>query len=56
MSLWNVSGETFRTSGSEGDMRKVSEQDHKDRRTKAIASEKVGKGLAYQAADRTGIG
>jgi hypothetical protein len=39
-------------SGSAGDIKKV--EGHKKERTQAMVSEKVGKGLEYQAAERTG--
>ena len=42
-------------SGDCRDMEKCSEAGHRCWRTKAIASEKVGRGLAYHAAVRTGI-
>jgi len=46
---------TFCMSGSESDMQKVAEARHKALRTRAMASEKVGKGFSYQAAERTGV-
>src|ERR687895_1887677 len=36
-------------------MQKVAEAGHKALRTRAMVSEKVGKGFSYQAAERTGI-
>jgi hypothetical protein len=55
MRLSNKDTGTFCTSGSKPDMRKVAEACHKALRTDAIASEKVGADLAFQAAERAGV-
>jgi len=55
MNLSNKATGTFCTSVSEPDMPKVAEAGHMVLRTDAIASEKVGADLAYQAADRAGV-
>lgn len=52
MSRLNNGTGTFIMSGSSPDMGKVSDACHRSRRTSAMASAKVGRDLAYQAAER----
>jgi len=42
-------------SGGEGDLEKPSQGNHRRGRTRAMASEKVGKDLEYQEVDRKGM-